>query len=336
MTDLAHLAQVLRTPLELNNIGPGKTVMILTDTGMDPSLWQALQMATNALGAEPVITIMNARETHSTDPLHPLMSAALDAGTDLCVYLTSTAMAHAKFNDAMQDRGKSIVLMEELTPAMLAPGGPGTADYAALDRLGRRIADAFTHGETVRVTCPNGTDLTARIRGRMGRSIAGFPFPMGTGTGCAFPDGEAHVCPEEGTGEGRIVFDLTAHSTGLLEEPIILTVEKGFVTSIEGGRGAAIWRDLLERFADPNNYNCPAEIAIGLNPRVTPTGLMRTDKKKYGAVHIGIGDTIALGGTCHARLRLEGVIDKPEVVVDGEVLTRGGDILVDEWNTRAS
>ncbi len=334
MTDFAHLTQVLRTPLELNNVKAGQKVMILTDTGMDPILWQALQAATDQLGAEPIVAIMNKRETHSTDPLHPLMAAALDDDTDLCLYLTSTAMAHAKFNDAMQDAGKSIVLMEELTPAMLAPGGPATADYRALDRLGKRIAEAFTAGDTVRVTCPNGTDLTANITGRMGRSIAGFPFPMGTGSGCAFPDGEAHVCPVEGTGEGRIVFDLTAHNTGLLEEPIVMTVEKGFVTRIEGGRGAAIWRDTLDRFADPNNYNCPAEIAIGLNPRVTPTGLMRTDKKKYGAVHIGIGDTIALGGTCHARLRLEGVIDKPEVTVDGEVLTRGGDILVDEWNTR--
>jgi leucyl aminopeptidase (aminopeptidase T) len=330
------LISVLRTPLELNNIGPGKKVMILTDTRMDPILWQALQAATDMLGAEPMVTIMNKRETHSTNPLQPVMAAAFDAETDLCIYLTSTAMAHAKFNDEMQNRGKSIVLMEELTAAMLEPGGPGTADYRALNRLGHHIADIFTAGETVQLTCPNGTDLKAGIRGRLGRSIAGFPFPMGAGTGCAFPDGEAHVCPEEGTGEGRIVFDLTAHSTGLLEEPIVLTVEKGFVTNIEGGRGAQIWRDLLNRFYDPNNFNCPAEIAIGLNPRVTPTGVMRTDKKKYGAVHIGIGDTIALGGTCHARLRLEGVIDKPEVTVDGQLLTCGGDILVDEWDTRAS
>jgi leucyl aminopeptidase (aminopeptidase T) len=336
MIDLAHLTKILRTPLELNNIQPGQKVMILTDTGMDPLLWQALQAATNELGAEPIVTIMNQRAAHSTDPLRPLMAAALDPETDLCLYLTSTAMAHAKFNEAMQESGKHIVLMEELTPAMLEPGGPGTANYSALRRLGNRIADIFTAGETVRVTCPNGTDLTAGIRGRIGRSIAGFPRPMGEGSGCAFPDGEAHVCPEEGTGEGRIVFDLTAHSTGLLDEPIVLTVEKGFVTKVEGGRGAQIWREILERFADPNNYNCPAEIAIGLNPRVTPTGSMRTDKKKYGASHIGIGDTIALGGTCDARLRREGVIDKPEISVDGQLLTRGGDILVDEWNTRES
>ncbi len=221
MSDLAHLTKVLRTPLELNEIQPGDRVMVLTDTGMDPLLWQGLQAAITEMGAEPLIAIMNARETHSTNPPHPFMAAAFDPETRLCMYLTSTAMAHSKFNDEMQVHGKSIVLMEERTAAMLEPGGPATADYHALNRLGEKLAKIFTEGETVHVTCPNGTDLTAGIKGRMGRSIAGLPFRMGRrhgGSGCAFPDGEAQVCPEEGTGEGRVGFDLHALSTGLLND----------------------------------------------------------------------------------------------------------------------
>ena len=102
----------------------------------------------------------------------------------------------------------------------------------------------------------------------------------------------------------------------------------GWVTKIEGVREAAIWKEILEKHGDKNSYNCPAEISIGLNPKVTPTGSMRTDKKMYATSHIGIGDTIALGGTCHAKLRLEGVIRKPEISVDGTTLTRDGKILV--------
>ena len=62
---------------------------------------------------------------------------------------------------------------------------------------------------------------------------------------------------------------------------------------------------------------------------VRPTGSMRTDKKMYGTSHIGVGDTIALGGTCHAKIRLEGVIKEPEISIDGRVITRGGKILID-------
>jgi leucyl aminopeptidase (aminopeptidase T) len=62
---------------------------------------------------------------------------------------------------------------------------------------------------------------------------------------------------------------------------------------------------------------------------VKQTGSMRTDKKLYGSCHIGMGDTIALGGTCHAKLRLEGVIRTPEITIDGQMVTSGGKILID-------
>ncbi len=57
---------------------------------------------------------------------------------------------------------------------------------------------------------------------------------------------------------------------------------------------------------------------------------MRTDKKKYASSHIGVGDTVVLGGNCHAKIRLEGVIELPEISVDGQTLTRGGKILLDD------
>lgn len=333
MADLEHLEKIFRSPLS-NNAKPGDRILVITDPNMDQRLWQGLSRAAASLGMEPTVAVIQARETHSTNPPEAICEAALSPNTDLTIYLTSTALAHAKLTDAMIDQQKRFILMEELTVDMMADGGPGTADYAGMNRLGLRIAEIFSSGRTIKVTCPNGTYLEARIDNRSGRSISGFPLAMkpGGGGGCAFPDGEAHVCPIEQTGNGTIVFDLTAHSVGRIQEPMRLTVKDGWVTDISGGREADIWKDILAKYADRNNYNCPAEIAIGLNPCVTPTGVMRTDKKKYGSSHIGIGDTIALGGTCHARLRLEGVISQPEISVDGQLLTRGGRILIDDEN----
>ena len=324
------LVRILRKPLELN-AKAGDKILIITDTKMDPVLWQSLATAANAMDIEPAVGIMTPRATHATDPVSALRTAALDPKTDLVIYLTSTAMAHARLTDDLIDHGKRFILMEELTPEMLAADGPASADYFAMNELGTRIAKIFTAGKKVHVKSPNGTDLTCSIEGRPGRSIAGLPLQMhpGKGGGCAFPDGESHVCPVEGTGEGLVVFDLTAHSVGRLTQPLRLVVEKGMVVRIEGGSEADIWRDILARHGDPNSFNCPAEVSIGLNPKVRPTGSMRTDKKMYGTSHIGMGDTIALGGTCHANLRLEGVIKEPEISVDGVVLTRGGKILVE-------
>jgi leucyl aminopeptidase (aminopeptidase T) len=327
---LVDITKVLRTPLELN-AHAGDQVLIITDTKMDPVLWQGLSAAAIELGIDPAVAIMTPRASHASDPVSSIRQAALDPELDLCIYLTSTAMAHAPITEALLQRGKRFILMEELTPAMLDPDGPAGADYFAMNVLGEKLAKLFSDGRRVQVRAKNGTDLTASIGGRVGRSICAIPIKMrpSGGGGCAFPDGETHVCPVEGTGEGTVVFDLTAHSVGRIEEPLRLTVEGGMVTKIEGGREAAIWKDILAKHGDPNSFNCPAEIAIGLNPKVTPTGSMRTDKKMYGTSHIGIGDTIALGGTCHAKLRLEGVIREPEILIDDQMVTRGGKILVE-------
>lgn len=328
---LIEIAKVFQTPLKLN-AKSGDQILIMTDTQMDPLLWQGLSIAASCLDMEPIVTMMPPRAHHAANPAAPVMSAAMNPEVDLVIYLTSTAMAHAKLTEDLVDAGKKFMLMEELTVDMLKPGGPAWADYEAMNELGKKIAAVYTAGDTVRVTCPNGTDLTVSIKGRPGRSIAGMPLALhpGKGGGCAFPDGEAHVCPVEGTGEGRVVFDLTAHSVGALKDPIILTVEKGMVTRIEGGHQAQTWERILAKAGDAGSYNCPAEVSIGLNKLVTPTGSMRTDKKMYATSHIGVGDTVVLGGTCHAKLRLEGVIRYPEISVDGQVLTRGGRILLDD------
>jgi len=326
---IIEIMKTIRIPLELN-AKPGNKILIITDTRMDPLLWQAMAAAANEMSIEATVAIMTPRKAHGFDPTGPIIHAARDPDLDLCIYLTSTALAHAPLSAELVDSGKRIILMEELTPAMLLPEGPAGADFFAMSKIGEELAKLFTKGKRVRVQSDSGTDLTASIEGRPGRSMTAkiTSYRPNGGGGCAFPDGETNVCPVEGTGEGIVVFDLTAHSVGALKDTIRLTVEKGMVTKIEGGLEANKWKEMLESHGDKNSYNCPAEIAIGLNPNVTPTGSMRTDKKLYGSSHIGVGDTVVLGGTCHAKLRLEGVIKEPIITIDDRVVTKGGKILV--------
>ena len=179
---LIEIAKALQTPLKLN-AAAGAKVMVITDTQMDPLLWQGLATAASGLDMEPVVTMMLPRSCHAEDPVPAVCAAALDPSIDLVVYLTSTAMAHAPITEALVRAQKRFILMEELTVAMLAPGGPAWADYGAINRLGLRLAEVYTAGRSIKVTCPNGTHLTASIEGRVGRSVAGIPLSMRPGGG---------------------------------------------------------------------------------------------------------------------------------------------------------
>ena len=178
--DIDDIAKVMQTPLTLNTKA-GDKIFVITDTKIDPMLWQGFSRAAKDMGREVAVGIMEPRVTHSSNPMSAIHRAALDPELDLIVYLTSTAMAHATITEELIDNKKRHLLMEELTPAMLSPDGPAGADYAAINELGLRIAKLFTEGETCHVTCPNGTDLTASIKGRPGRSIAGIPVQLRPG-----------------------------------------------------------------------------------------------------------------------------------------------------------
>ena len=81
-----------------------------------------------------------------------------------------------------------------------------------------------------------------------------------------------------------------------------MEVKNGYITKIEGGRQADVFREDLESQKDKNAFNI-AEIGLGLNPKCKMIGIMLEDEGVKGTAHIGIGTSITLGGkiktTCH-------------------------------------
>src|SRR5690606_30971506 len=143
--EMIDIVKVLGTPLRLN-AKAGERIVILTDTKMEPELWQGMAAAARMLGMEPSVAMMTPRAAHGYDPTPALRAAALDPATDLAVYLTSTALAHAPMTQEMIARGKRFVLMEELKISMLGEDGPANADYDAMAVLGGKLAEIMTEG----------------------------------------------------------------------------------------------------------------------------------------------------------------------------------------------
>lgn len=122
-----------------------------------------------------------------------------------------------RITDDLVEAGKKFILMEELSLYMLAPGGPAWADYEAKELLGLEDRPGLHRRQ------PGPRDLPQRHRPH--RQHRGAPWRprtagaallalhLGKGAAALFLDGEASTARlDEGTGEGRVVFDLTAHS----------------------------------------------------------------------------------------------------------------------------
>ena len=136
------------------------------------------------------------------------------------------------------------------------------------------------------------------------------------------PSGEAYIAPVEGSAEGSAVIDGSFAGLGVLQSPLKLTFEKGKMTKAEGadaGRLEAMLGD------DPMARNL-AELGIGTNDKARVTGVILEDEKIYGTVHIALGSNDTFGGTVAAGIHVDGIITKPELLLDGKLVAQNGTI----------
>jgi 2,5-dihydroxypyridine 5,6-dioxygenase len=323
MTDMTEVIRRARLPIELN-ARPGDHVLIVADHATPDDVVDALFAAAHSLGHEASVVTFEPLSGHGAEP--PSSVAQAMAKADVALLTASTGMAHTSATVQAAQTGTRCVFMDEVTVEMLCTGA-ATADYDRMGRLGRVLAEKWDAGDRVRVTSEFGTDLEAGIAGRRSWQMAGRAFSadwFDLSNCCAFPDGECGLAPVEGTANGTIVFDANVQTIGRLEEPVTFTVVESRIVEIQGGWQADLIRENLEKLGDENAYYCPAEIAIGLNEAAQVTGLLREDKKLLGSCHIAYGANSDIGGTVDARLHIDGLILKPTIEIDEEVIVEGG------------
>jgi 2,5-dihydroxypyridine 5,6-dioxygenase len=321
---IIEMLKYARVPFELN-AKPGEQILIIADTTTDPLVWQALAAAANELETEVAIVIMTPRPFHQAEP-PPTVAEAMKRA-DITLLVPSKAILHSRAVHEAMKAGRRFVAMEEITADMLTAGA-ATANYPQMQAIGQRILKILNEGKNIRVTSKLGTDLRASIEGRNGFCVAGIIVrqPGVDLFNCAFPDGEAGISPIEGTGEGTVVWDTTMHYLGRLREPVKAVFKKGVAVDIQGGEAQTLV-EIIRTHGDANSYNL-AEISIGINPMARVTGLMREDKKLAGSVHVALGSNADTGGTVRSKLHIDGVIRKPTVYVDGNMVVEEGSLKV--------
>jgi len=318
---MIELVKHAAIPIELNKEGV-REVAILTDTGREPEVAEALAAAAYAAGLEPTIIVMPARPVHGMEPTAVMSQGVL--GAQMMLFATSTGMAHTECVRTALKQGVKYIGMPDITVDTLTKGA-ATADYREVGRLTAAVAEILTKGSAVRIASDAGTDLTFSIEGRPAHELAGVFKP---GSIACFPDGEVPMAPVEETANGTLVIDSSIHQIGRVGAPVVMKVEGGFVQSIEGGPEAQILRSTLEARGDKNSYNL-GEFAVGTNPAARISENVSEDKKRLGSIHIALGDNVSLGGHSPSKTHIDGIMGHPSLWVDDRQLIDRGKLLID-------
>lgn len=146
--------------------------------------------------------------------------------------------------------------------------------------------------------------------------------------------------PDEGTSEGVIVIDegdILLPFKRYASDKIFLTIEKGFVTKIEGGWTAEYMRRFMDSFDDPDAY-AMAHVGWGLENRASWTTLGLYDREAglsmdsrcfAGNFLFSTGPNTEAGGSrdtpCHLDIPLRGC----SLSLDGVPMTQDGMVVHD-------
>lgn len=308
-------------PVQMN-VKNGDTVVILTDSKIDPIIQEALFTAVYHQKATPILVMIPPLESFGNEP--PAAAAACLPKADIVISACSTAMTHTDAIREALNAGARYLALGGITVESLTQGA-ATADYDEVMRLSKKIAQKMDDSKEVRITSELGTDLRFSIEGRPSFPLCGIIEDIRPIA--AFPDGEVAVAPVEGKANGKIVIDGTIHHVGKITTPVEFMIENGTVTQILGGEEADRLRHFLQEKGDENSLNL-AEFAFGTNRNARLGDNPQESKKMLGTIHVAIGDNRTLAGNTYSKTHLDCLVLKPSVWLDDELVVKNGKLLI--------
>jgi hypothetical protein len=303
-----------RNLVQAGRVRTGERVLVLVDEPLAEE-GSELAAAVRDAGAEPQLELWAGERPLAAPP--PTVLAAAEQAA-LYFFLSQApradeAGARIALSETMIQQGGRAIFMGFVDHELLT----GELSQPALDlsEAARKLLGDLDGADTVRIQGRGGTDLTLQVTGRNWLTDA---TPLEPGEFANYPGGEIFVAPLADGADGVLVADLTVPYTveGLVDEPVTLRFEGGRVQSIEGGRAAEMLRDIVEE-AGPSG-TVIAELGIGLNPSVRPSGHVMLDEKAARTAHVAIGNnTGSYGGTNESTIHVDCVFSAPTLEVDG-------------------
>ncbi|WP_158055342.1 aminopeptidase [Halorussus halophilus] len=291
-------------------LGADESCCIVTDDKRQP-IGEALYQVASEVTDDATVIRYPPGESHGAEPPKPV--AAAMAGADVFLAPTTKSLSHTRARGNANEAGARGATLPGITEEVFTTGLD--ADYDAIYQHCQDVLAQVEGADEIRVTSPQGTDITFEPGSREWHDDTGIVHEDGDFSN--LPAGEVFVSPEDAN--GTYVVDGTMMPHGLLADDSALEfeVEDGYVTSISDDDIRADVEVASEQVGDAA-YNL-AELGIGTNVAVTElVGSVLLDEKAGGTVHIAIGDDAGIGGDTDAPIHLDGILREPTVYADGE------------------
>ena len=295
----------------------GEKTVVVADAGTR-AVGEALFSAALEAGAQAVLAIIPGAKRPGEEPPEPLARMMVDC--DVVILATSQSLTHTAARRAANRAGARVASLPGVTEDMLA-GGALTADYVEIQKSMRRLERRVRNAKSVRLTSEMGTDVAFEVTRRdwitKDTGVCHRRSEMTT-----LPAGEIFVAPLEGSADGRLVIDAWFHEPA--PAGVTVVVKEGYASKVTGAPSAV--HEMNRGGRDGRAFGT---VGLGLNPnaRITRVNLLE-DEKALGAVHIGFGDNAAYGGTVRCAVRVDALLTKATVEIDGKAMVERGALTV--------
>jgi leucyl aminopeptidase (aminopeptidase T) len=295
-----------------------ESCLIVTDT-IKQSIGEDFFEFAKTISPNSKLIVIEPTAEHGAEPSDDVAREML--GYDVEFLITSKSLSHTQARRQASEKGARIASMPAVTEDMI--NRCCDIDYDELKSDSRKLHRILEAADIVRVKTELGTDIEFTVGKNkwFGDNGGSFDFPGAFGN---LPEGEVSFAPFNCS--GQYVVDVSFPELGILKSPITFKVKNGFVYEIAGEKSEKIISRL--EAAGPKAYKI-AELGIGLNPKAKVIGLILEDEKVLGTVHIALGNNMSYGQDNDVPLHLDGVISKPDILVDGRLIMRWGRFLID-------
>ncbi len=318
---------------DILEVKEGDNVVITADTKSNEAVVKATAAEVFSAGGKPMV-VWNAtplgvgKAADDMLPLKTLTGALKDA--DVWIEYNEQWLLYSTVYDRVIESSDDIryICLVEMNPDMMVRT-IGRVDMPKLAKFLKIMAEETGDAKKVKVTTPAGTDL--EFENHPERHMIVHSGDIMRGKASMLP-GQISWSPKFESINGTLVFDGSlVPPIGLLDNPIKLTVEKGKVIKIEGGREAQQFEKWLASFDDERMYYL-AHISYGFNPGAKLTGNIVEDERIWGGTEWGLGNVGSKlvpeqEGGIEAASHCDGICSNSSVWLDGKQIMDKGKIV---------